>query len=322
MARHLFENDINPTYLELPFSKICDSDEFLLFFLHITENIDTFSKIYNDKLDSYRKRNKIRNKINPLPDLIIKENLIELPFWTWRTKEFRKKLYLKNENKLLYLYSESFGKFFFIDKNNPKIYLKLKDSLRKKEIKIRPKALMLTLYNRLFIADLFIHGIGGIKYDIVTNDIIEEFFKVKPPHCYSISTTFLLDLRPFQPPSHSDLPLLRKKLRDLHFNPEKISLEINLKKRDENQVRQFIERKHELINMIKKSSLINRKKELSEVISNINLQIKEKLKPYETELKEKLVLEEKKGKQLEIHNFREFPFCFFSVKELRELINF
>ncbi|GAH96304.1 unnamed protein product, partial [marine sediment metagenome] len=49
-ARRLFENKLNPVYLELPFSQICNSDEFLSFFLEIVKNIKAFSNIYNNKL--------------------------------------------------------------------------------------------------------------------------------------------------------------------------------------------------------------------------------------------------------------------------------
>jgi len=64
------------------------------------------------------------------------------------------------------------------------------------------------------------------------------------------------------------------------------------------------------------------KKEKSQEISQINNAKKEKLLPLKIELKEKLVMEEKKEKQVEIYNFREFPFCFFSSKELHNLLNF
>ena len=37
------------------------------------------------------------------------------------------------------------------------------------------------MYLRMMVADLFVHGIGGGKYDQVTDCIIEEFFGLKPP---------------------------------------------------------------------------------------------------------------------------------------------
>jgi hypothetical protein len=38
LARRLYEKEIEPTYLEIPFSQICDSNEFLSFFLEIIKN--------------------------------------------------------------------------------------------------------------------------------------------------------------------------------------------------------------------------------------------------------------------------------------------
>jgi len=45
--RHSFipECGLKTSSLEIPFSQICDSDEFLSFFLEITKNIESFSKM-------------------------------------------------------------------------------------------------------------------------------------------------------------------------------------------------------------------------------------------------------------------------------------
>ena len=37
---------------------------------------------------------------------------------------------------------------------------------------------MLTLWARLLLCDLFIHGIGGAQYDRVTDLIVENYFGV------------------------------------------------------------------------------------------------------------------------------------------------
>jgi hypothetical protein len=41
----------------------------------------------------------------------------------------------------------------------------------------------------------------------------------------------------------------------------------------------------------------------------------EKVRPLKCELSKKLEDEEEKMKQFKIYSFREFPYCFFSVKE-------
>ncbi|GAH49215.1 unnamed protein product, partial [marine sediment metagenome] len=215
LARRLYEQEIEPAYLEIPFSQICNSDEFLSFFLEITKNIKSFSKIYNNKSDEYRKLFKIRNRAQPSPNLIIKENLIEAPFWIWEEGDQRRKIFILGEKEKKYLYNDSYGKIFLVEKDGLKSLSSLKAFLKEKKLKIRPKALLLTLYNRLFISDLFIHGLGGAKYDLVTDEIIREFFKVEPPHFLVASCTLHLNFK--SSPSASDFKIsaLKKKIRDL-----------------------------------------------------------------------------------------------------------
>jgi len=321
LARRLFENEINPAYLELPFSQICNSDEFLSFFLEIVKNIESFSRIYNNKLDEYRKLFNVRNRANPSPNLIIKENFIEVPFWIWRGEDNRRKIYILKEKNKIYLYSDFYGRIFLLDKDDSKSLFSLKNSLKEKGLKIRPKALLLTLYNRLFVSDLFIHGLGGAKYDLVTDEIIKEFFKVEPPHFLVISCTLYLDFKSSSVSSDFKISDLKKKIRDMKFNPERYIKELNLSEKEATQIRQLAKRKAELIKKIKGTLLPIEKQKISEEIKSINKSIGEKFEPLKYELNRKIEEEEERIKQSKIYNFREFPFCFFSAKTLKLHIN-
>ena len=48
-------------------------------------------------------------------------------------------------------------------------------------VRLRPRALITTMFARLVLSDIFIHGIGGAKYDQVTDAIVRRFFAVEPP---------------------------------------------------------------------------------------------------------------------------------------------
>jgi len=322
LARRLYEQEIEPAYLEIPFSKICDSDEFLSFFLEIIKNIKTFSKIYNNKLGEYRKLFTIRTQAHPSPNLIIKENLIEVPFWIWKEGDQRKKIFILREKGGNYLYNNSYGKIFLIEKDGVKSLFSLKTLLKERGLKIRPKALLLTLYNRLFISDLFIHGLGGAKYDLVTDEIIREFFKVEPPHFLVISCTLYLDFK--SSPGASDFKIsdLKKKIRDLKFNPERYVDELSLTKKEEIRIGELAEKKTELVKKIKKTISTIEKRKISEEIKTINNFMAEKVIPLKYELDKKIEKEEEKIKQSKVYTFREFPYCFFSAKTLRKLLNF
>ena len=322
LARRLYEKEIEPTYLEIPFSRICNSDEFLSFFLEITKNIESFSNIYNKKLNEYRKLFKIRNRAHPSPNLIIKKNLTELPFWIWKEGDERRKIFILKEGEGNYLYNDSYGKIFLIEKDGLKFLSSLKTLLKEQGLKIRPKALLLTLYNRLFISDLFIHGLGGAKYDLVTDEIIREFFKVEPPHFLVVSCTLYLNFKSSPGTSDSKISALKKKIRDLEFNPQRYTDELTLTKKEKIKIRELAEKKTELIKKIKKVLSLIEKQKISEKMKGINNIIMEKIKPLRYELSKKLEDEEEKNKHSKVYTFREFPYCFFSAKELRNLLNF
>ena len=322
LARRLYEQEIEPAYLEISFSQICDSDEFLSFFLEIIKNIKSFSEIYNKKLDEYRKLFKIRNRAQPSPNLMIKENLTEIPFWIWKEGGERRKIFILKEEERNYLYNDSYGKIFLIEKDGLKSLFSLKTILKERGLKIRPKALLLTLYNRLFISDLFIHGLGGAKYDLVTDEIIREFFKVEPPHFLVVSCTLYLNFKSSSGTSDSKISALKKKIRDLGFNPERYVSELSLTKKDEIQMRKLAEKKTELIKKIKGVLTSAEKRNISEEIKAINNFMVEKVRPLKYELGKKLEDGEEKMKQSKVYTFREFPYCFFSAKTLRNLLNF
>jgi len=323
LARRLYEKEIEPAYLEIPFSQICDSDEFLSFFLEIIRNIKSFSEIYNKKLDEYRKLFKIRTQAHPSPNLLIKENLIETPFWIWKEGDQRRKIYVLKEDEGNYLYSDSYGKIFLIEKDGLKSLFSLKTLLKDRGLKIRPKALLLTLYNRLFISDLFIHGLGGAKYDLVTDEIIKEFFRVDPPRFLAVSCTLHLDFKS-SPASTSDYKIstLKKEIRDLEFNPQRYINELPLTKKEKNQIGELVEKKTELIKKIKEVLSPVEKHKISEEIKVINNFMGEKVRLIKYELDKKIEKEEEKIKQSKVYTFREFPYCFFSAKTLRNLLNF
>ena len=68
-------------------------------------------------------------------------------------------------------------------------------------------------------------------------------------------------------------------------------------------------------------SLIEKRK-ISEEIKAINNFMGEKVSPLKYELNKKTEKEEEKIKQAKIFTFRVFSYCFFSAKELCNLLNF
>src|SRR5262249_38090441 len=77
-----------------------------------------------------------------------------------------------------------------------------------------------TLFARLFLADLFVHGIGGGKYDELTDEVLRRVYRIKPPAFLILSATLLLPF-PRQPCTDADFRRLSHALRDLAWNPQR-----------------------------------------------------------------------------------------------------
>jgi len=247
-------------------------------------------------LNEYRKLFKIRNLAHPSPNLIIKKNLTELPFWIWKEGDERRKIFILKEGEGNYLCNDFYGKIFLIEKDGLRSLSSLKILFKERKLKIRPKALLLTLYNRLFISDLFVHGLGGAKYDLVTDEIIREFFKVEPPHFLVVSCTLYLNFKSSPVTSDSKISALKKKIRDLEFNPERYVDELSLTKKEEIQIGKLAEKKTELIKKIRRVLTSAEKRNISEEIKAINNFIVEKISPLKYELDKKIEKEEEKMK--------------------------
>jgi hypothetical protein len=93
-------------------------------------------------------------------------------------------------------------------------------TLEAQGFKIRSRALTTTMFARLFLADVFIHGIGGGLYDELTDRLIELFFKVPAPAFLVMSATLLLPL-PRYPDAGHQVRELSRRTRDLVFKPER-----------------------------------------------------------------------------------------------------
>jgi len=218
-ARKSLEEDFGIENLEAPVSRMCDTDGFYHFLLHILHETERFAKIYNEKMAEYRRIHKIRSKANPLPDLKVLGNSIELPFWVWKAEGQRAKCYRVNEGEDIKI-TDGAEVLVTLKKNDDVInnITRLK-ILMESGIKIRPRAISTTMFSRLFFADVFIHGIGGAKYDTITDEIIKEFFGIDPPGFVAISSALYLPLDAYD----LDIKVLQELQRtvsDMSYNPE------------------------------------------------------------------------------------------------------
>ena len=227
-ARRNFERRWDCHNLEIPLSRVCQTEGFAWFACHLLAHLPRFHQVYNNSLHAYRKRYHLKSRSHPVPELAVENGWLEAPFWAWRTKQTaRRPLFARlQETRIeLRLDRESLAVLPWTEKDSPQPARAIEAinawrSLERNGIKIRSRALMTTLYARLFLGEIFIHGIGGGKYDELTDQIIRDFYHVEPPKYLVLSGTLHVPLTSF-PSQPQDCERLARELRDLHWNPQR-----------------------------------------------------------------------------------------------------
>ncbi len=183
-------------------------------------NAGRFRECYNSALAEYRRVNRVRGPKRPIPDLAGDGARCELPVWVYRLGEPRRRLFVERATDRVNLYADA----------DHLAQVPLDDLARWDRAGaalenmggylFRPRALSLTLWARICVGDLFIHGIGGAKYDRITDGLIRRYFNVEPPAMACVSATLLMAL----PDSGGDDALLRSartRVRDIEYNPQR-----------------------------------------------------------------------------------------------------
>jgi hypothetical protein len=198
-ARHQLEGIWGLRTLEVPQSAVCDLPAFHFFSAFLLGELPWFLPAYNGAVAEYRRERRIRSAAHPVPDLAVEDGWLEAPFWIWTADDLRRRRLFARLSAGEIALSDR-GKFEarLPDGNIQAVAERLAD-LRRGRVKIRSKALITTLWARLFLGDLFMHGIGGGNYDQVTDRIIERFFGIAPPGFMVLSGTLHLPVRADEP---------------------------------------------------------------------------------------------------------------------------
>lgn len=223
-VRHRLELDWGIATLELPQSAVCQTRSFREFAVALLADAARFRTAHNEALAEYRREHKLRNHAQPVPDLAIDDGWIEAPFWLWaKSDPTRRAVFVKAQSgKLLVTDRAGFENALPLEAMGcPANAVEQLAAWESRGVKLRTRALVTTMFARLLLADLFIHGIGGAKYDQVTDQICERLFGFQPPAHLTLTGTLRLPIsHALAPPSREWE--LRRELRELEFHPERV----------------------------------------------------------------------------------------------------
>jgi hypothetical protein len=193
-ARHRIEVQAGICNLEIPMSRICETGAWIDFVVHCIEQTNKLHDLYNECLADYRREYNVHNAGQPVPSLHRESDWVELPFWLYRQSDSsRSRLWVRRTHGGYVLGSggtaEQLNWTLRCDASESRLRECIEEWIAQ-GVCVRPRALMTTLFLRVFVAEGFVHGIGGGLYDRLTDRLIERFLGIEAPS-YAIATATL-----------------------------------------------------------------------------------------------------------------------------------
>ncbi|MDO8987831.1 MAG: hypothetical protein Q7V14_06380, partial [Coriobacteriia bacterium] len=299
VSRRRFEAPAQTRYLELPVTQLASTSSFMRFVRHLAANAHRFKEAYNAELASFREATQTRSLAQPFPDLAFRDGAVELPVWVLGDGARRTLWAHENDGALLVA----------LPGNEGFVPLSADD-------RVAPKALALTMFTRLLVADLFVHGVGGGRYDRVTDGVMTRFFGIPAPPFAVTSMTVYLPLGGHVV-DENELAGVRQRINRLQHNPDAMLPEVDFDSAEEqSQALALAAEKSESVEMIKQVGAD--KKALGQRIREINTELRRLLQPLERQLASELELLEGQAAAAEVFTDRTYPFFLWNPLEIQD----
>jgi hypothetical protein len=318
-ARHQLEHRLGMNSLDVPFSTLCRGASFARLLMHLIKNAARFREVYNAAVREYRKVHRIRNLGHPVPELEILSDRIELPLWSWTSSTAERQRLFCQVTADQFILSDlpvSFELRLDLAASSSECVEQLQ-AWQQTDIQFRSRALLTTMFSRLLLGDLFIHGIGGGKYDQVTDQIIGNFFGQQPP-LFSIATATLGLPVPLPTDGSTAIATATADLRHLQFAPDKylrrleqLGIILNAQ-----QVALLLEKQQ----LLKNSQATIEKQAWHHANQKINQDIRNTLPDAAAQLESHRQQLEITQNERTLLQSREFPFLLFPQKTLATLL--
>lgn len=313
LARRRYEASAGTGYLEAPITAIARTRGWARFVADLALSAERFSADYNADLAEYRRIARVRSAAQPFPDLAREPHRFELPLWRV-DRAGRRPVFAEPLAGGGARLADEAGVIAELPAD-PEAAI---DALLASPAVVAPKAVALTLFLRLFASDLFIHGIGGGRYDRVTDGVIRRYYGVEPPAFVVASMTMYLPLG-----AHvvgpEEVSEAKERVNRLTHNPDTLLDEVDFD--------DPAERERAIALSAEKARLVAAiaqpdadRKTLGLRIKAVNAELAELLAPLREELEQRLELLEAQTAASEILTDRTYPFCFWDPREIADKV--
>jgi hypothetical protein len=303
----------------LPVSKLSESDAFTDFVISIMLDANNFAAVYNDAVTKQTNllRTRQRDIVRRLKG-VKTGDLVELPFWLQLPDGERAPLFVAAEQADSIGFGTASTALGKLDSGCPSGKAdEFRTVLRQSGSTLRPKAVSLTLFIRLYLADWFVHGVGGSSYEPVTDDIIKNYYGMSALGFGVATCTKTLALLNTMASFRGRVSGLGHELHSVKHNPEKYLDESALKTE---VVIALLQAKRERIAQSKNHSLPAAvRKSAWSSLSEINQGLSGYVKDVIETVERKIVESERDEISRRVCECREYFFGLFSGDELRRL---
>lgn len=309
-SRRRYEASAGTDYLELPVTSVGSSQAFGLFAADIIVNARTFAGAHNAELAEYREISKTRSRVQPFPDLAVGESEVELPLWAiCAGKRYAASVVDVGVGFELWANGQLLASL-------PRDAAEAASLLGEGEFTLVPRALALMLFARMFLADLFIHGVGGGRYDRVTDGVARRYYRADPAPFVVASMTMYLPLGAHVV-SEEEIADIRQRLNRLEHNPDAMLGEVEFDAEEERvRARALASEKQKLVAEIAGDGAD--KKALGQRIRDVNAELAGILAPLAAQLRDELTQLEGQRLTADVLTDRTYPFCFWSPAEIAD----
>lgn len=239
---------IGSRLLELPLSAVCGLPEVVRFLCGVLRRAEEFFGAYNQALQGFRQQQGIRNAANPFPDLHrVSEGdgrgeRYELPLWLVDLAGGKRQVvWLWHRDGQRWLGTE-FGV-------EVELWAGLEAesilSLRLRGQQLVPRGGLISALLRLLFADLFVHGLGGGKYDPAVDELIRVWWGEFPSGYVVASASKYLFAE-----QRAELLRLREfagRQRELQYNPDRFLGQSIFSEQAEQRLRELLDAKAVLV---------------------------------------------------------------------------
>jgi hypothetical protein len=311
-ARHQIEGKWGLSTLEVPLSVVCRSRAFRWFAAHLLGQLPRFRAVYNECLAEYRLVHRIRSRTHPVPELKRQNDWLESPFWIWSQQmPRRRRLFARVRGRELEL-SDRQGTQTVVQLSADGGARRAVEQLGDwddRGVRLRPRALLTTMFARLLLSDLFVHGIGGAKYDQLTDAIVQRFFGFAAPAFLTLTATIKLPLdRPRASPS--DLRRVDWLLRELRYNPQR-HVALN------ESTRPLVDAKRQWVESAARGRDLRRR---HHEITQLNAALQPHVEPMRLNLLDDRDRYTRLLRQEKLLGSREYAFCLFPEQTLKRIL--